>query len=96
MYQELACVLLVKFDRSGNLAAQVLPRGAGDSEAPRRRRIINNPRKKIMSTSQNQSADFPAFVAQVKQDFAKAFRVLKETRTLSATYTLQAYVRVPG
>ena len=25
----------------------------------------------------------------------KAFRVLKETRTLSATYTFQAYVRVP-
>jgi len=49
-----------------------------------------------MSTPQNQSTDLVAVVAQVKRDFAKAFRVLKETRTLSATYTLQAYVRVPG
>jgi ribulose-5-phosphate 4-epimerase/fuculose-1-phosphate aldolase len=32
----------------------------------------------------------------VERDFAKAFRVLKETRTLSATYTFQAYVRLPG
>lgn len=32
---------------------------------------------------------------QTKRDFAKAFRVLKETRTLTATNTLQAYVRVP-
>ncbi|MDB6086871.1 MAG: hypothetical protein JWN43_4752 [Gammaproteobacteria bacterium] len=49
-----------------------------------------------MSTPQNQSADLLAIVAQVERDFAKAFRVLKETRTLSATYTFQAYVRVPG
>lgn len=32
---------------------------------------------------------------QAKRDFAKAFRVLKETRTLTATNTFQAYVRVP-
>jgi L-ribulose-5-phosphate 4-epimerase len=51
---------------------------------------------KIMSTSQEPSADLVTFVTQVKRDFAKAFSVLKETRTLSATYTFQAYVRVPG
>src|SRR6202453_515703 len=51
---------------------------------------------KIMSTLHNQSTDLVAFVTQVKRDFAKAFRVLKETRTLSATYTFQAYARVPG
>ncbi|MDN6855042.1 class II aldolase/adducin family protein [Pseudomonas sp. CAN2814] len=33
---------------------------------------------------------------QVRRDFAKAFRVLKESRTLTATNTYQAYVRVPG
>jgi L-ribulose-5-phosphate 4-epimerase len=55
-----------------------------------------NPKDKIMSTSQDQSADLVTFVTQVKRDFAKAFHVLKETRTLSATYTFQAYVRVPG
>src|SRR5580658_2248297 len=49
-----------------------------------------------MSNPQTQSADLVGFVAKVKRDFAKAFRVLKETRTLSATYTFQAYVRVPG
>ncbi|WP_440467923.1 class II aldolase/adducin family protein [Pseudomonas sp. YH-1] len=32
---------------------------------------------------------------QVRRDFAKAFRVLKESRTLTATNTYQAYVRVP-
>jgi L-ribulose-5-phosphate 4-epimerase len=49
-----------------------------------------------MSIPKNQSADLVSFVSQVRRDFAKAFRVLKETRTLSATYTFQAYVRVPG
>lgn len=34
-------------------------------------------------------------VNQAKLDFAKAFRVLKNTRTLSASNTLQAYLRVP-
>lgn len=48
-----------------------------------------------MSTSQNQGADL-GFVTQVERDFARAFRVLKETRTLSATLTFQAYVRLPG
>ncbi|TRX76593.1 class II aldolase/adducin family protein [Pseudomonas mangiferae] len=40
----------------------------------------------------------PALLAQVdqaKRDFAKAFRVLKDTRTLTATNTFQVYVRVP-
>ncbi len=49
-----------------------------------------------MSTPKNPSGDLVSFVSQVTRDFAKAFRVLKETRTLSATYTFQAYVRVPG
>jgi L-ribulose-5-phosphate 4-epimerase len=48
-----------------------------------------------MTSSHNQDAE-AAFVAQVERDFAKAFRVLKETRTLSATHTFQAYVRLPG
>ncbi|MEL7940135.1 class II aldolase/adducin family protein [Pseudomonas delhiensis] len=40
----------------------------------------------------------PALLAQLDQarrDFAKAFRVLKDTRTLTATNTYQAYIRVP-
>jgi len=49
-----------------------------------------------MSTPHVTDADIAGFVAQVKRDFEKAFRVLKETRTLSATYTFQAYQRVPG
>jgi ribulose-5-phosphate 4-epimerase/fuculose-1-phosphate aldolase len=48
-----------------------------------------------MTTPENHGAE-AAFVAQVERDFAKAFRILKETRTLSATYTFQAYVRLPG
>ena len=36
-----------------------------------------------------------AQLEQVRRDFAKAFRVLKESRTLTATNTYQAYVRVP-
>lgn len=35
------------------------------------------------------------FVEQAKRDFGKAFRVLQDTRTLTATNTLQAYVRLP-
>ncbi|MBD2840329.1 class II aldolase/adducin family protein [Pseudomonas sp. JM0905a] len=35
-------------------------------------------------------------VVQAKRDFEKAFRVLKETRTITATNTLQAYLRVPA
>ncbi|WP_297835139.1 class II aldolase/adducin family protein [Pseudomonas sp.] len=35
------------------------------------------------------------YLEEAKRDFAKAFRVLKETRTLTATNTLQAYLRVP-
>lgn len=48
-----------------------------------------------MSTSHDSDFEI-AFVSQVERDFAKAFRVLKETRTLSATHTYQAYVRLPG
>lgn len=47
-------------------------------------------------TADNSGTNLLAFVAEVKRDFEKAFRVLKETRTLSATYTYQAYQRVPG
>ncbi|SDB91243.1 class II aldolase/adducin family protein [Paraburkholderia lycopersici] len=36
------------------------------------------------------------FVQHARRDFDKAARVLKETRSLSATNTFQAYVRVPG
>ena len=36
-----------------------------------------------------------AYVDQAKRDFAKAYRVLKDTRTLTATNTCQAYLRVP-
>lgn len=36
-----------------------------------------------------------AQVEQAKRDFGKAYRVLKNTRTLTATNTFQAYVRVP-
>lgn len=49
-----------------------------------------------MSTPQNPGTDLVAFVAQAKRDFARAFQVLKDSRTLSATLTFQAYVRVPG
>ena len=49
-----------------------------------------------MSSSQSHNVELSAFVEQVRLDFSRAFRVLKETRTLSATYTFQAYVRVPG
>ncbi|MDQ8035955.1 MAG: class II aldolase/adducin family protein [Pedobacter sp.] len=49
-----------------------------------------------MSESSSGSASLPAFVSEVKRDFEKAFRVLKETRTLSATHTYQIYQRVPG
>lgn len=34
-------------------------------------------------------------VEQAKRDLSKVFRVLKETRTLSATNTFQAHIRVP-
>lgn len=39
----------------------------------------------------------PVLLAQldrVRHDFAKAFQVLRDTRTLSATNTFQAYLRV--
>jgi L-ribulose-5-phosphate 4-epimerase len=49
-----------------------------------------------MSALPSPVSDLQSFVTQVTRDFATAFRVLKETRTLSATYTFQAYVRTPG
>lgn len=45
-----------------------------------------------MSTLDSQLANQ---LEQVRRDFAKAFRVLKDSRTLTATNTYQAYVRVP-
>ncbi|WP_219061954.1 class II aldolase/adducin family protein [Pseudomonas sp. UMAB-08] len=36
-----------------------------------------------------------AYVEQAKRDFAKAYRVLKDSRTLTATNTYQSYLRVP-
>lgn len=47
-------------------------------------------------SASHQSPELLTFVAQVKRDFDKAFRVLKETRSLSATQTFQIYQRVPG
>ena len=35
-------------------------------------------------------------VEQTKRNTAKIFKVLKDTRTLTATNTFQAHVRVPG
>lgn len=37
-----------------------------------------------------------ALVEQAKRDTSKVFRVLKEARTLTATNTFQAHLRVPG
>lgn len=42
------------------------------------------------------SAQQVAYIDEAKRDFSKAFRVLKETRTLTATNTLQAYLRIPS
>jgi L-ribulose-5-phosphate 4-epimerase len=42
------------------------------------------------------SGELLAFADRVTGEFAHAARVLKETRTLSATNTFQAYQRVPG
>lgn len=41
------------------------------------------------------TAEQLTYLDQAKRDFAKAFRVLKNTRTLTATNTFQAYLRVP-
>jgi len=49
-----------------------------------------------IQATQNTGTDLLAFVSRVKQEFEKAFRALKETGTLSATRTFQAYQRVPG
>ncbi|MDE1007812.1 MAG: class II aldolase/adducin family protein [Paraburkholderia fungorum] len=50
-----------------------------------------------MSVTQTlESGELVAFVERIRREFAQATRVLKETRTLSATNTFQAYQRVPG
>ena len=41
------------------------------------------------------TAEQQTHLEHAKRDFAKAYRVLKNTRTLTATNTFQAYVRVP-
>lgn len=49
-----------------------------------------------MANHKTLSPSVASFVEQVKQDTAKAARILWETRTLSASQTYQAYQRVPG
>lgn len=49
-----------------------------------------------MSNSDQLSAQAQAFVEQTLDEAAWVFQVLRETRTLSASGTLQAYERVPG
>jgi L-ribulose-5-phosphate 4-epimerase len=48
-----------------------------------------------MTTQALDSGTLVAFVERVRREFAQAERVLRETRTLSATNTFQAYQRVP-
>jgi hypothetical protein len=49
-----------------------------------------------MSSSVGLSAENLEFIAQTQKDARKAFRVLRETRTISASGTLSFTVRVPG
>ncbi|WP_240647559.1 MULTISPECIES: hypothetical protein [Burkholderia cepacia complex] len=50
-----------------------------------------------MSVTQTiDSRELVAFVERASREFAQAARVLKDTRTLSATNTFQAFQRVPG
>ncbi|CAB3961492.1 MULTISPECIES: hypothetical protein [Burkholderia] len=50
-----------------------------------------------MSVTQTiDSHELVAFVERESREFAQAARVLKDTRTLSATNTFQAFQRVPG
>ncbi|MBM3114577.1 class II aldolase/adducin family protein [Jeongeupia naejangsanensis] len=44
----------------------------------------------------NPQIELADFIAQAQRDFTQASRVLRETRTLSATNTFQAITRVPG
>ncbi|HEY0285553.1 MAG TPA: class II aldolase/adducin family protein [Pseudomonas sp.] len=41
------------------------------------------------------TAEQLTYLDQAKHDFSKAYRVLKDTRTLTATRTFQVYLRVP-
>ncbi|RQZ70166.1 class II aldolase/adducin family protein [Burkholderia sp. Bp9004] len=47
-------------------------------------------------TSTIDSGELVAFVERATREFTQAERVLKDTRTLSATNTFQAFQRVPG
>lgn len=47
-------------------------------------------------SSQGLGAEALAFVIQAQKDASKAFRVLRETRTVSASGTLSFTVRIPG
>jgi len=49
-----------------------------------------------MSSSLGLSPEAIAFVAAAQKDARKAFRVLRETRTISASGTLSFTVRIPG
>lgn len=49
-----------------------------------------------MSSQAGLSADAIAFVTQAQKDASKAFRVLRETRTISASGTVSFTARVPG
>ena len=49
-----------------------------------------------MSSQPGLSADSLAFIAQAQKDARKAFRVLRETRTVSASGTLMFTIRIPG
>jgi L-ribulose-5-phosphate 4-epimerase len=49
-----------------------------------------------MSNPTGLSADAIAFVTQAQKDARKAFRVLRETRTISASGTVSFTARVPG
>lgn len=49
-----------------------------------------------MSDTKNLSSDAKAFIAQAQNDARRALRVLRETRTLSASGTLFFVARIPG
>lgn len=50
----------------------------------------------MSATPTQESGELVAFVERVTREFAQAARVLKESGTLSATNTFQAFQRVPG
>jgi L-ribulose-5-phosphate 4-epimerase len=49
-----------------------------------------------MSSTAGLSAESLAFIAQAQKDARKAFRVLRETRTISASGTISFVARIPG